>query len=281
MISLVVSTRNRLKELERLLASLDRQRYRGFELLIVDQNDGDGLPALLRDRSFPCQYFRSERGAARGRNVGLRIAQGDIIGIPDDDCWYSPELLQQVADWFDAHPDYDLLCVRESNEKGEAMVPKAPLSPGPCMPEPIGIRMIRSAWIAQSSMVFIRRRVRDAIGELNENIGVGAATKYQSGEETDYFLRALRAGFRMWFEPSISVFHVELRDLARLQRTTYPYALGMGYTLRLHGCGLVRLCGVLTRTIGGALFNTSKGDLDLASLYWKRSVGILNGYLRL
>ncbi len=281
MISLIVSTRNRFKELERFLASLDRQSYRSFELLIIDQNDGDGVPALLREHTFECQYFRSEIGAARGRNLGLRVARGDIIGIPDDDCWYAPELLRQVATWFDQHPEYDLLCILECNERGEAMVPKAPLSAGPFVADPIGLRMIRSVWIAQSSMVFMRRQVRDTIGVLNETIGVGASTKYQSGEETDYFLRALHAGFRMWFEPSISVFHVELRELARLQRTTYPYALGMGYTLRLNGFGLAQLFGVLARTVGGGVLNLCKGKMDMAALYLKRTSGIVVGYLKL
>ncbi len=281
MISLIVSTRNRLKELERFLASLDRQSYRSFELLIVDQNDGDGVPALLREHTVRCQYFRSGIGAARGRNIGLRAAQGDIIGIPDDDCWYPPALLRQVASWFDEHPEYDLLCTLECNERGEAMVPKAPLSAGPLVADPVGLRMIRSVWIAQSSMVFMRRKVRNTVGDLNETIGVGSSTKYQSGEETDYFLRALSAGFRMWFEPSISVCHVELRELSRLQRTTYPYSLGMGYTLRLNGFGLAPLLGVLARTVGGGVLNVLKGNTDLATLYLKRTAGIVVGYLKL
>ncbi len=281
-VSLIVTTRNRVEELDNFLSHLEQQSYRDFELLIVDQNSGSEVPELLKRHSFPYQYFHSAKcGAARGRNVALAVAQGDILAIPDDDCWYTRDLLATVVQWFDEHPEIDLLCGLECNPEGAPMVPQNPPTPGFCTDQPVGLRMERSVWMAQSSMVFLRRKVRDTIGILNESIGVGSDTRYQSGEETDYFLRAMQAGFKMWFEPSIKVFHVELRTPERQARSNYPYALGTGYVLRQHECGVPRLLAVVARSFGGALVSACRGQFTQVPMYLRRGEGILVGYFGL
>ena len=277
--SLVVSSLNRELELDKFLEHLDRQTYKHFELFLVDQNPEGGAKALLARHSVSSHYIPSNlRGVACGRNGGLRIAQGDILAIPDDDCWYPPELLEKVARWFTDHPDIDILCVVECNPQGEAMVPQKPPSAGLCSDQPIGLFMERSVWLAQSSMVFLRRRVRDAIGVMNEQIGVGSPSRYQSGEETDYFLRALHAGYKMWFEPSIRIFHVELRTPERLRKAIFPYALGTGYVLREHGCKLPRLLAVVCRSLGAAFVSACRLRFREVPLYLSRGIAIFMGY---
>lgn len=271
-----------MAELDNFLVHLDGQTFLDFEVLVVDQNSGPGVPELLARHSFPQQYFRSQqRGAARGRNIALQIAQGDILAIPDDDCWYPPNLLETIAKWFDDHPEIDMLCILECNPEGEPMVPQNPPPAGFFTDQPLGFRMKRSAWWAQSSMVFMRRKVRDAIGLLNESLGVGSDTKYQSGEETDYFLRAMQAGSTMWFEPSIKVFHVELRTPERQAKSTYPYSVGAGYLLRLHHCGLAQLLAVVSRSLGGAAISACRGQMRHVSIYLQRAQGIFIGYFGL
>ncbi len=268
-----------MKEVDRFLVHLGAQTYRDFELLMVDQNPGQEVPELLKRHSFRQRYFHSDqRGASRGRNIGFRAVQGDIVAIPDDDCWYPADLLATVVQWFDSHPDIDMLCILECNPSGEPMVPRNPPTAGFCTDQPVGLFPERSVWIAQSSMVFVRRKVLDTVGLLNEELGVGCDTKYQSGEETDFFLRAMHAGFNMWFEPSIKVFHDNLRTPERLRRSNYPYSVGSGRVLRMHGCKASRLLAVVTRAWGGAAASLLRLDLSEAMVYLRRGFGILRGY---
>src|ERR1700723_2099349 len=66
-VSLILTTRNRMAELDNFLVYLDGQTFRDFEVLVVDQNSGPGVSELLARHAFPQQYFRSQqRGAARG-----------------------------------------------------------------------------------------------------------------------------------------------------------------------------------------------------------------------
>ena|SRR5208337_53067 len=100
MISLVVATVDRVAELERLFVSLDAQSYRDFEVIVVDQNPDDRLlPVLQQHTDLAILHLRSGRGLSHARNVGLLAAQGDILAVPDDDCWYPEQLLHCVSTW--------------------------------------------------------------------------------------------------------------------------------------------------------------------------------------
>jgi hypothetical protein len=171
-----------------------------------------------------------------------------------------------------------MLSALECNPEGQPMVPKKPPAPGLCTDQPIGLFPERSVWMVQSSMLFMRRKVRDTVGFMDESMGVGANTKYQSGEETDYFLRAMQAGFKLWFEPSLKVFHPELRDLPRIRKINYPYSVGQGYLLRKYHCPLSRLLAVLGRAFGGAVVSACRLDFPHLSIYSKRGIGIFVGY---
>ena len=53
----------------------------------------------------------------------------------------------------------------------------------------------------------------------------------------------MQAGFKLWFEPSLKVFHPELRELPRIRKINYPYSVGQGYLLRKYHCPLTPSAG--------------------------------------
>src|SRR5271157_840787 len=273
MISLIVSTLGRVQELDRLLTSLGKQTLTDFEVLIVDQNNDDRLDPILKGHpNLPIRHLRSVRGLSRGRNVGLRAAKGDIIAIPDDDCWYPDELLEQIADWFASHPEFGIFNVVKRSAENKPVGPRWPATARKCTRADV--------WqCAISSAIFMRRAVCDAVGDFNEKIGVGAASKYQSGEETDYVLRALERGFPMWYEPSLTVHHPPLDSVDRLRRTSYRFALGTGYVLRIHAYPLRLVAGQIVRSLGGATVSLCRCDLARAHTYLLRAAGQLVGYI--
>src|SRR3990170_2883756 len=110
MISLVVCTLGRKDPLRRLLNSLAKQTYRPFEIIIADQNPRGYLdPVLDEYPGLPIIRVHSERGLSRGRNAGLERTCGGIIGFPDDDCWYDPQVLQSVERILAQHAEIDFL----------------------------------------------------------------------------------------------------------------------------------------------------------------------------
>jgi len=274
MFSLIVATLNRVTELERFLGSLEEQGYRDFEVLVVDQNPDDRLvPMLGLHPRLAIRRLRSERGLSRARNVGLRAARGDIIAVPDDDCWYPKDLLATVAAWFDSHAEFGLLFTAIRTAENMPSGPKTPATARHCAKSDL------STCLSASAALFMRGPVATAVGGFNEYLGIGAASKYQAGEERDYVLRAHQKGFQFWYEPSFTVHHPPFGTIERLRRTSYTYALSEGCVQRMYRYPLRKVGSDLIRSFGGAAVRLCQGDLFNASVYMLRGTGQLVGYI--
>ena len=240
---------------------------------MVDQNQDDRLlPLLAKHESLRIRHLRSPRGAARARNVGLRVAAGSIVAFPDDDCWYPDLLLESVVAWLQRRPGEDGLFTIMRSADNQPVGPRWPSLP---------CRVTKANLWNTTVFVtaFLRRPVIDAVGFFREDIGVGAPTPYQSGEESDYFLRALALDFRLWYEPSLTVHHPDLHSRGRLKQNTYPYALGCGCVMRLHGYSCPQFGRFVVRSLGGAIVNLGRGDVFMSRIYLERAAGQLRGYL--
>jgi|Deesub1362A_J573_1020465.scaffolds.fasta_scaffold01190_5 GT2 family glycosyltransferase len=228
--SLIMATVERTNEVKRFLKHLDCQTYPEFELIVVDQNPDDRLVPLLepyRDR-FPILRLRSKRGVSRARNVGLRHVSGNIIAFPDDDCWYPSDLLERVARFFQNHSDIHGLSGRTIDEQQR----------------PVGrwdkraglINRYNVWWRAKSCTIFLRAELVQTVGYFDETLGLGAGTPWGAAEETDYLLRALKHGQRLFYCPNLTVFHPQPRNdrtIDALNRVR-EYAQGVGRVLRKH-----------------------------------------------
>jgi GT2 family glycosyltransferase len=97
-ISVIIPTYNRK---EKLLAALDaykEQTYKNFEIIVVDDGSTDGTEELLKKtlRSFELKYLRSvKKGPAGARNIGIKIAQSELIFFTGDDIIPDKNLLQE------------------------------------------------------------------------------------------------------------------------------------------------------------------------------------------
>ncbi|WP_455037603.1 glycosyltransferase family A protein [Leptotrichia massiliensis] len=102
-VSLVMPTINVTTELDLFLKSLKAQTYKDFELIVVDQNEGNEVFEIVKDyeEDFKIKYVKSdEKGLSLNRNRGLILMKGEIVGFPDDDCEYSPDKLEKVVAFF-------------------------------------------------------------------------------------------------------------------------------------------------------------------------------------
>jgi glycosyltransferase involved in cell wall biosynthesis len=237
LVSLVVSTLGRTASLKALFESLAGQDYRNFELIIVDQNDDDRLKPLFGTKTWPFTLRRihapGQRGLSLGRNTGWIQAEGSIVAFPDDDCLYPPWLISRALGKI-AETGADVLAGRAADENGQS----------------INGRFERDAqWIDRTNVwttgiewvVFFKRSALLAVGGYNTNIGVGASTPWQACEGQDIMLRAMAAGLKCFYDPSLYGHHEEMNIYnpdAPICRKGRMYGRGMGHVLRIHGYGL-------------------------------------------
>lgn len=100
MLSVIIPVYNAEKYLRKCVKSILTQRYKDFELILID--DGS------TDQSFElCNVFQAEDnrvhaihkengGVSSARNRGLDVAQGEYFTFIDSDDWINPDLLEQL-----------------------------------------------------------------------------------------------------------------------------------------------------------------------------------------
>ena len=121
--SLIAPTLGRTAELSELLASIINQNRNDIEIVIVDQNEDERILPLLAElpKDLSVLHLRlKEKNVSAARNAGMDAATGEIIAFPDDDCYYPPDLLNQVDAWFRENPRYSVMAVGALDHDGVA-----------------------------------------------------------------------------------------------------------------------------------------------------------------
>lgn len=105
--SIVVPVYNRPQEAEELLASLLKQTFKNFEVLLVE----DGSTRLSKEvferyaQQLNIRYFfKPNSGPGPSRNFGFAHALGDYFVVFDSDCVIPPDYLQVVDNFLRATP---------------------------------------------------------------------------------------------------------------------------------------------------------------------------------
>ncbi|MFN4258708.1 MAG: glycosyltransferase [Gemmataceae bacterium] len=110
-VSVILPTWNRAEMIMAAIASVCRQAYPHWELLVIDDGSTDATPEVLAAITDPrVRVIRQEHaGCGVARNRGLAESRGDIIAyIDSDNVWY-PTYLEEVVAAFDAAPDRQCL----------------------------------------------------------------------------------------------------------------------------------------------------------------------------
>jgi len=265
---LVVATVDRVEPLGRLLASLERQTHRAFRVLLVDQNGDDRVDAVLAEHgALDLVRLRSARGLSRARNEALPRLEADVVAFPDDDCEYPDDLLARVAARL---AGVEGLTGR-SESRGGRSSPSWAGDAGPVTRDNVWNRGI-------SYGIFLRRELVERVGRFDESLGLGAGTPWSSGEEIDFLIRAVDAGGRIEYDPSLVVWHEEKDfDRASLEAVGRRDGASVGYLLQRHGYGLWTKARMLVRPAGGALVALARRDRARAGFHAATLRGRLRG----
>ena len=273
-LSLVVATRGRAEPFETLFASLEAQRYRSFEVVVVDQNVDDRVGRPEQEGwSFPIVHCRTptESGASRARNTGFAAARGAIVLFPDDDCWYPADFLGHALARMEIF-EADVLAGRAADATGRDINGRFEQQVTRIARDNVFTTGIE--WV-----VFFRRAVLEATGGYDPDIGVGAATPWQSCEAQDIMLRALKQGFACVFDPSVFGHHAELDiEDPGMMRKGRAYARGLGYVLRLHDYPAAAAANWVLRPTVRAVLSLLKGNGRLFGYYRNVALGRLEGW---
>ncbi|WP_448380439.1 glycosyltransferase [Gloeomargarita sp.] len=159
LVSLLVAAKNEEAVIRRLVRSLCQLDYPCYEVWVIDDGSTDATGQILDELTaeYPqLRVWHRPPGAGGGKsgalNEGLRLSQGEIIGVFDADAQVSPDLLRWIVPLF------------AQAQVGAVQVRKA-IAPGP-----------RNWWLAGQRVEMIldaflqqQRRRRGGIAELRGN----------------------------------------------------------------------------------------------------------------
>lgn len=259
--SLITATLGRVSEFERLLQSLSAQTFKDFELIVVDQNEHFQLEEICnRFKNLNIKYIRSDKkGLSYNRNIGLQHAQGEIIGFPDDDCYYDNNLLENVEKKFRQNSDYKLVAIEVKDYISGLIWRK-------------GIKGDIHRFDLHKCCCSINFFIRHSKTMLfDSNLGAGA--KFGAGEETDFLWENFQNNDRGIFVLDVYAYHLFEKPPAS---KAYSYGLGHGaiykkeIVKRKKYFMLFQFFGSLIKTLGATIlkrsrkmhFNALKGKIE-------------------
>jgi len=109
-VTVFTPTYNRRHTLERLYRSLQKQTFRDFEWLIVDDGSADDTESQVakwqkEEKFFPIRYqWKPNGGKHTAHNLGISLAYGEYFAILDSDDWYTPDALAVLTAEWDVMP---------------------------------------------------------------------------------------------------------------------------------------------------------------------------------
>lgn len=189
LVSVIIPTLNRYRYLKEVFRDLEKQTYKNFEVLVVDQTD-DFSEIVYQDWKLNLRYwFQEEKALWKARNMAIKEAKGDYILLYDDDSLVQPNWIEEhlkTLDFFNA----DISSGVSISLVG-AEVPKH-------------YNYFRWSDQLDTGNVIIKRRVFKQVGLFDRQF-----EKQRMGDG-EYGLRAYLAGFKNISNPKAKRVHLKV-----------------------------------------------------------------------
>ncbi len=273
-LTLILTGGRRLLELDRFFLSiLNLCSKESLQIVFIDQGGVSVDTRFDRVSWVDIVHVKaSPMSLSAARNLGLKHATGDIIGFPDDDCWYPEGLVSLVLNFFRANKEISCLCTNVFDPQNGLSYGNRPVD------VIIDINYRNMFRLPISVGIFVRRNALEKVGcYFDEQLGAGA--KFGSGEETELIYRLLCSNKRIRYDGHIQVFHPSPEDQPDNIDKYYSYGLGFGF---LNG-KIIRdkkfscvgyLVYILYRSAGGMIYHINDGR---GAQYFNRVMGIFVG----
>ena len=220
--SIIIPVYNRPDEVAELLASLDKQTDKGFEVLVIE--DGSSVPCETICKQFEKKldlhyYFKPNSGRSETRNYGMDRATGDWFIIYDSDVIVPPQYIATVREELERNPKVDCYGGPDAADDSFSDVQKAINYSMTSVMTTGGIRGAtknKEKFSPRSFNMGISRKCYEQVGGYKNMIG----------EDIDLSIRIQQAGFRTTLIPEAYVYHKRRVDLRKFFQQVNTFGKG-------------------------------------------------------
>jgi len=212
--SIIIPLYNRPQEIDELLATLTKQTYTQFEVLVIEDgstNDAKEIVASYANRLDVKYFFKPNEGQGFSRNFGFERAKGDYFVIFDSDCLIPADYLEVVSAYLFEH-QLDAYGGPDAAHESFTPVQKA-ISYAMTSPFTTGGIRGNKKHIGQ----FHPRSFNMGVSrEVYEQVGGFILTRL--GEDIEYSIRIHENGFKIGLIPAAKVYHKRRTSFAQFYK---------------------------------------------------------------
>ncbi|MDR1583942.1 MAG: glycosyltransferase [Prevotellaceae bacterium] len=216
--SIIVPVYNRPEEIDELLQSLEHQTCKDFEVIIVE--DGSTLPCnLMVDKyvsSINIKYFYKENsGPGPSRNFGADKSQGNYLIFFDSDCVIPEEYFEKIKKELNQLTFKGAFGGADKANSSFTKIQKA-------------INYSMTSFFTTGGIRGGNKRL-DKFYPRTFNLGVkkevfdsvGGFSTMRYGEDIDFSIRVMKAGYSCRLFPHAWVYHKRRTDLRKFFKQVY------------------------------------------------------------
>ena len=238
-VTVVVCTRNRAHALPDCLESLRLLEHDALHFIIVDNAPlDDSTRDLVTEMASVDPRFQYVReplpGLSRARNLGLAHTTSEIIAYTDDDVRVDPLWVKGLLRGFARRANVG--CVTGMVASASLELPAEQYFDGRVWwsssceaivydarsgPASSALHPYAAGTFGTGANFAVRTDLLREIGEFDETLGAGSPC--DGGEDLDIFVRFIRAGYSLSYEPAALVWHEHRSDRDDLRRQMYSY----------------------------------------------------------
>ena len=270
--SLILATLNRSREIKECLISLEEQKFKDFEVIVIDQSEDELTKMVVSEFSrLEIKYFKVEfKGLSKARNFGIKYAEGEYCCLLDDDAVYSEHYLDEANKIICNHDNAVLSGVILSIEDH-----KTPFVKYKDVGNGSNLNISGILNTCPSAALIFPKEGFDKCGGFDERLGVG--NEFASGEETDFLLRLYDEGYQVYFCEKMIAFH-PIKPVTAMQ-PVYKHYLGKGALFKIDFCERkkIRLLSLFLKSTFGMWVKAYLLDKKNKDLYLTRERGFVEG----
>jgi len=234
LVSVVIVTRNRKKELSACLDSIFKMNYPRLEVIVVDNGSTDKTVEALK-RNFPkvkLVLSKKNLGLNKAKNLGQKQALGDYILFLDSDTIVDKSFLTELVELAESNPQVGIVCPKMYyfDQKDVIWYAGAKVNLLTSQTKNIGCNKKDCGQFDSVKETFFAPTAYLATRKVVEKLDGHEEGFFMTYGDTDYGFRARRAGFKVMFCPSAKLWH----RLGQEENVKSIRALGYNLPLRAY-----------------------------------------------
>ena len=228
--SIITPVYNRPQEVRELLETLAHQRFRDFELVLVEDGSTEPCRHLVDEFSNLVQiqyHFKAKEGPSPARNFGFEKARGEYLILFDSDLLVPPDYFERVTTAL-ATQGWDAFGGPDRAHESFTDLQKAVNYAMTALLTTGGIRGNKRAlaqYTPRSFNMGLSRKVYETVGGFID---------MHPGEDIDFSIRIQKSGFRVGFIPDAFVYHKRRATWSKFWRQVFRFGQKRVELARLH-----------------------------------------------